>query len=140
MDARELVQFEGPVQSRRTAGAADWILSGRTRAIGADGAVTALVSGVGSQTLPASMDGARLLLESTPAPDRHQRLAIEIGTERTQLTIHAAQIHRDAARAFYAALPGEPISARTRLGWTLLLWILRIPGAARALMTLRGRP
>ena len=134
---RELVAFDGAVRSQSFSGAVNLVLSGHS-ASPTDLPVQALLSGVQVVRLPATLEHARLLQPQThSAADSHQ-LLIEIAGQRTPLTVHAVQIHRDVARPFYAALPGERITLLTRLGWTLLLWLLRVPGAPRLLLLLRG--
>jgi len=48
------------------------------------------------------------------------------------------QVHRDATRAFFGALPPPRVPRTTRLGWWLLLGLLRVPGAACLLARWRG--
>ena len=43
-------------------------------------------------------------------------------------------MHRDAARPFYGAVPPPRVPLRLRLGWALLLTVLRLPGVGRLLL------
>jgi hypothetical protein len=61
------------------------------------------------------------------------------GGSRHVLQARAAQVHRMPAAAFFAAVPGPHLTWATRIGWMLLLNLLRIPGAARLLSWLRSR-
>jgi hypothetical protein len=105
-------------------------------------------------TLPAGLHDVRVfeLLEATefgaapsaaPPPAwadadvaRHFRL------QGPQLLLewHArsVQLHRDAAAAFYRALPPPRVPLRLRWGWSLLLAALRLPGAVTLIRKLRG--
>jgi len=49
------------------------------------------------------------------------------------------QVHRAAAAAFAAALPRISPPWTTRAGWWLLLNLLRLPGMAKLLQSLRAR-
>ena len=53
------------------------------------------------------------------------------------LPVRAVQVHRYPTAAFARMLPRISAPWTTRLGWWLLLNVLRIPGAARLLHRLR---
>ena len=138
---RELVAFDGPVQWQRVGGALNLELRGTTRAAtaGQGGApVEVLFSGASAAALPATLRDARVLARVSASGDAQLLFSIE--TTGTQIELHAraAQVHRQAARAFYAAIPPTPVPLRVRLGWSVLLAALRIPGAGRLLGKLRG--
>ena len=140
---RELVAFDGPVQWRRADGAVSLELRGMTRDAGGPGRgapVEVLFSGVGAAPQPSALRDARLLERvSTPGDGQAQRLfSIETAGTHLELQARAVQVHRQAARAFYAAIPATPVPLRVRLGWSVLLTALRIPGAGRWLRKLRG--
>ncbi len=50
-----------------------------------------------------------------------------------ELRARSVQWHRDAGAAFFGAVPTPPVPRAARLGWSLLLGVLRLPGAARLL-------
>jgi hypothetical protein len=55
------------------------------------------------------------------------------------LKARSVHVHRPAAEQFFAAVPGAERTLTARLGWALLLNVLRVPGAARFLAFLRSR-
>ena len=61
------------------------------------------------------------------------------GQETADVGARAVQVHREPVRAFYQALPSQAPSRPARLGWMILLALLRIPGAAPLLARLRSR-
>ena len=140
--ARELVAFEGAVQWQRASGAVSLTLHGTARASDTQGAVPVAVmfSGVSGAPLSAALRDARLLERVAAAGDgRTQRLfSIEVAGGHFELTARAVQVHRQAAGAFYAAIPATPVPLSVRWGWSALLLALRVPGAGRLLTKLRG--
>jgi hypothetical protein len=128
-----MVDFDGAIVCRQPSGAVNLLLRGRER--GAE-YVEALFAGAAPDApavLPAMLHDVRLYQDS---PNRFTLLAKEL---RTSLTARSLQLHRDAARAFLRAVPPPRVPLGRRIGWTLLLTLLRIPGAAALLMRLRGR-
>jgi hypothetical protein len=133
---RELVAFAGPVQCEHVAGAVNLVLRGYERAPGsASGGVTELLfSDATDVALPAGLHDIRVLeLPAVAAPRRFR-----IGSSGLELQARSVQLHRDAAAAFYGAVPPPRVPLRTRLGWLLLLSVLRIPGADALVRKLRG--
>jgi hypothetical protein len=55
-----------------------------------------------------------------------------------ELQAGSVQLHREVAREFFRAVPPPRVPRSTRLGWALLLGLLRFPGAARLLAKLRS--
>jgi hypothetical protein len=55
------------------------------------------------------------------------------------LPARSIHIHRPAADRFFAAVPGAERTLKARVGWALLLNLLRLPGAARLLTFIRSR-
>jgi hypothetical protein len=85
--------------------------------------------------------------EVNSIPERLQELRIvgampewqlSAGQLRYAVNARAVQVLRDMSTLTIKALPGAAPSWRGRLGWALLLNLLRIPGAASALKFLRG--
>ncbi len=72
------------------------------------------------------------------AGDETRAWRVCAGAHRYRLQARAVQVHRMPEAAFYAAVPGEPLTLTTRAGWALLLNVLRIPGAARLIRSLRS--
>jgi len=64
----------------------------------------------------------------------------QIKTADGTVPIHAraVQIHRPAARAFFRAVPQARTSLQQRLGWSVLLAVLRVPAVARLFAHLRS--
>jgi hypothetical protein len=55
------------------------------------------------------------------------------------LPARSIHLHRPAADRFFAAVPEAQRTRKARLGWALLLNLLRLPGAARLLTIIRSR-
>lgn len=135
----ELVAFEGAVECAPGSGALNLILRGRER--GSGGAVAALFAGAsglrGLTGLPAKLHDVRLFDRAAASGARQVQLqAREL---QLDLVSRSLQLHRDAGRPFFTAVPPARIPVVTRLGWAVLLSVLRIPGAAPLLAALRGR-
>jgi len=131
MRGRLVAEFGGPVHCRRGSGAVGLVLSGQER--------------VGATPLE--------LLFTAPQPVELPTIisdmdvyALEPGCWRLRahggswtLAARDLAVHRDVGAAFFAAVPPPALPARTRLGWSLLLVLARIPGAVRLLQFLRLR-
>ena len=129
-----LIEFTGRVDCRRR-GAHALMLSGR------EGAVP-LVVHLGAvraadiEGLPGELENVRLV--ERPAHAEGQRsLELQSGSFSRLLQVRGLQVHRDAARAFFAAVPPVPVPALRRAGWSALLLLLRVPGMAGLLKRLR---
>ena len=91
---------------------------------------------------PASCADAELY-----APDDNEGAAagkmsvwrLAAGNLNLPLRARSIHIHRPAADRFFAAVPGAERTLKARLGWALLLNLLRLPGAARLLTIIRSR-
>jgi hypothetical protein len=135
---RELIAFAGAVQCEAADGAVDLVLRGYERALepARSGLAELLFSGAGSVALPPSLRDARVFeLAGAPAPRRYR---IESPELQLELSARSAQLHRDVAAAFFAAVPPARVPLRLRLGWWLLLTLLRIPMAELLIRKLRG--
>jgi len=145
------VEFEGPVECAPGSGAITLTLSGRERG---GAAVAALFAGASSSSgltgLPGKLHEVRLVDAAAVAGAGAGAGAggAEVGTRQVQLqsrelqlelVSRSLQLHRDAAGPFFTAVPPVHIPAARRLGWALLLSVLRIPGAAQLMAALRGR-
>jgi len=139
---RELIGFDGAVECVAANGPVNLVLRGfETRGNGERSRhrAVALFSGAttpaGALNLPPLLNGLWLFELAGPGPHRYLIRAQEL-----QLELEAAsmQLHRDAGREFFAAVPPPAVPWRLRFGWTLLLWLLRLPIAARLLSWLRG--
>ncbi len=150
----ELAGFDGAVECRLAPGAAvNLTLRGRERGGGTLEALLAGVrleaAGAGSGAemlgaLPASLDEVRLLelpgpAASTAATDGPRRLQLRSRERRLDLVARSLQLHRDAGPSFFAAVPPVSVPAGRRLGWALLLALLRVPATARLIAALQGR-
>jgi len=128
------VEFEGPVECVHGSGAITLTLSGRER----DGAaVEALFAGasspVGLSGLPGKLHEVRLV------GDGARQVQLQSRERQLDLVCRSLQLHRDAATQFFKAVAPVQIPFARRLGWALLLSVLRIPGVARLMAALRGR-
>jgi hypothetical protein len=134
---RELIAFDGVVDCRPGSGAINLTLCGfERRGAGAKSRVAAqALFGSAQNALPARLHQVHIFeLDDAPGVRRFLVQAQEL-----QLTLQARtlQLHRDASRAFFAAVPPPRVLWRRRLGWALLLWALRLPGAQGLLDRLR---
>ncbi len=143
---RELLGFDGAVECEQQADAKSLRLRGAVR--GSGGSCTEVwFSGVSfsdtrrgdAVSMPAVLQRVSVL-ELAPAQSTAPRRAfrIEAGADRFELQAASVQVHREAAREFFGAVPPPRVPRATRLGWLALLSILRVPGAVRLLMWLRG--
>jgi len=161
---RELVALAGPVQCDQPDGAVNLVLRGHLAAPSAAvqgtvpgappdasaGLTEVLFSDATPVTLPAGLHDVRVfeLLAATesgaapPATSADADVARHFRLQGPQLLLewHArsVQLHRDAAAAFYRALPPPRVPLRLRWGWSLLLAALRLPGAVTLIRKLRG--
>jgi hypothetical protein len=131
------VEFEGPVECALASGAVTFRLRGRERG---GRAITALFAGAsasgGLSGLPGTLHEVRLF-DAAAEPGARQ-VQLQARELQLDLVFRSLQLHRDAAGPFFTAVPPVHIPLATRLGWTVLLTVLRIPGAARLLAALRG--
>jgi hypothetical protein len=127
----ELLVFDGRVECRRLAGPIALQMSGRLQA---SAAVTELLfAGVtDTAALPAQLHEVCVRRTSATA------MRIDAREGSFELQAHSMQQHRPIAGAFFQALPLASVPRATRLGWTVLLTALRLPGAARLLGRHRG--
>jgi hypothetical protein len=134
----ELLRFEGPVECVPRSGAVTLTLRGHERGGGAVAALFAGASGAGGLAgLPGKLHDV-LLFEGAAASGTRQ---VQLQSHELQLDLlcRSLQVHRDAARPFFTAVPPVRIAVARRLAWAVLLSVLRIPGAPRLLAALRGR-
>lgn len=127
---RELIAFEGPVQCEAAHGAVNLVLRA--------GLTQLLFSGASGAALPARLHNVRVIEIAGAAPAGLRSFRIESPGLTLALQARQVQLHRDAAAPFYGAVPPVHVPLRLRLGWALLLAILRVPGAAALLRKLRG--
>jgi hypothetical protein len=134
VSTRLVAAFRGAAQCRRRAGPIHWVLAGVDREGGS--ALEVMVCGAPALALPAELPDAELhedaAGESTSWVLRSEGRVIPTGAR-------AVQVHRDAAAAFASVLPRFGVPWTVRLGWLMLLTLLRLPGAARLLGWLRSR-
>jgi hypothetical protein len=91
----------------------------------------------GSMALPAQWQAVQVC-ELVDGQGRHDwQLRGSQGI--AHVAARAVQVHREPVQAFYQALPFQAPSRLVRLGWCLLLALLRIPGVASLLARLRSR-
>lgn len=134
-----MIAFAGAVQCGVPAGAVNLVLRGYPRITqGARGELTeVLFSEVGALELPGDLRDARVI-ELPAIAGAPQRYRIESPELQLELRARSVQLHRDAAAAFFGAVPPPRVPLHIRLGWALLLTLLRIPGADALVGKLRG--
>jgi len=132
-----LIDFDGAVQCRRATGAVNLLLLGQT---GGDpvGALFAAADGAGLEGLPPVLHAVRLSESDGSAAGGPRRFRIEARELQLDFSAHSLQLHRDAAREFFRAVPPPRVPLGRRIGWTLLLTLLRVPGVEALLVRLRG--
>jgi len=145
---RELVAFAGAVQCEHSVGAVNLVLRGYSSATRGPHAVLTevLFSDATALELPSGLRDLRVSELPTadgvlPATGEHiaaRRFRIDGAGLQLSLQARSVQLHRDAAAAFYGAVPPPRVPLRVRFGWALLLTLLRIPGAGALLGKLRG--
>jgi hypothetical protein len=135
---RELIGFDGTLECRAQSGPINLVLRGFERGVvGAPRtAATALFSAATLPTsdaaVPARLHGASLLeLEVAPGQCRYLLRAQELQLE---LRARSLQLHREVGRELFGAVPPRRVPWRLRLGWALLLTLLRVPAVARLLL------
>jgi len=145
---RELIAFDGVVECRQESGAVALSLRGFERRTGRQGtrddecvaealfAAAVATLPAAAATLPPRLTDVRVIeLDGGADADRFQIRAREL---QLDLPARSVQIHRDAGRAFFSAVPPARVPLGRRIGWTWLLLLLRLPGAAGLLARLRG--
>jgi hypothetical protein len=140
---RELIAFAGPVHCESADGAINLVLRGFARATQGPraGVSELLFSAASAVALPPDLRDARVIaLQGEPGtPDSAPlHFRIESPEVRLELQARCAQLHRDAAQAFFGAVPPPRVPLRLRLGWWLLLTTLRIPGVIALVARFRG--
>jgi hypothetical protein len=134
MNTRRVAAFRGNAQCRRESGAVQWCIKGLERDSAT--ALEVLLSGAAALQLPAELVDAELHVR-----DESENASWELHAEGTvyPLAVRAVQVHRTPAAAFAGALPRISAPWMTRVGWWLLLNLLRLPGVARLLGRRRAR-
>jgi hypothetical protein len=131
---RELVTFPGAVRCVRADGAVNLVLSG--------GGAELLFEGATPVPLPAQLRAARVLeltdSSGSEAAAGTRQFRIEAASLSLELRARGVQLHRDATTDLLRALPPPRVPRRVRLGWWLVLWLLRIPGSASLVRLARG--
>ncbi|MGA3157094.1 MAG: hypothetical protein ABSE43_05940 [Steroidobacteraceae bacterium] len=130
---RLIAAFAGAVQIGAASPAVNCRLAGLERGTGI--ALEVHFSGA-SGGLSAGTHRDLQVFELSRGSERHWLL--QQGGTRHVLRARAAQVHRMPASAFFAAVPGPRLTLATRIGWVLLLTLLRIPGVARLIAWLRS--
>lgn len=133
--SRTLV-FEGPVQCLVQPRAGDWRLRGQLRSEDAGRAAAPaelLLSGVrpvaSAQALPPRLHELRVQALVSPRVG----LQLQAHEGSYSLELEAVRLHHDPSRNFYQALPRIALPRRTRIAWTALLTLLRVPLVSRLL-------
>jgi len=132
MSAHVLASLQAPIVWHWRTGAVNLIITGTEIASGLP--VTVLFS------------RARVMLPDTPPRDMEIRQRDDVGGGwqiiadgiEAPVRARAVQVHRAATQAFSSALEPVRVAAPTRLGWTLLLQLLRVPGVGTLLARLRS--
>jgi hypothetical protein len=135
MTERLIAAFAGAVQIGAASPAVNCRLCGAEQGTGI--ALEVHFSGASADAPLGTLQDVRVF-EQSRGTERHWLLLA--GSARHVLQARAAQVHRMPSAAFYAALPPPPLTVATRLGWIVLLNLLRIPGVARLVAWARSRP
>lgn len=130
---RLIAAFAGAVQIGAASPAVNCRLAGAERGTGI--ALEVHFSGA-SGGLGTGMHQDLQVFELSQGNARHWLL--QQGGARHVLQARAAQVHRMPATAFFTAVPGPRLTLATRIGWVLLLNLLRIPGVAPLIAWLRS--
>lgn len=141
MTERQLAAFWGTVQCRRENGAVRWCLAGVERAgrgapagCGQGVGLEVLVSGAERLDLPAQLEDVEVFEREEAG---HCTWELRSKGRVLPCVARAVQVHRGADAAFAQALPAVRSAWSVRIGWILLLNLLRIPGMAHLLATRR---
>jgi len=129
------IALRGAASCQRSDGPVGWRISGHERDSGES--VSILLGNCAGVELPAQIIDAELTEQSMGSASTWQ-LRHAQSVQPLILAPRAVQIHREAAGAFYRALPPLSASVRARVGWWVLLKLLRLPGMAGMLRKLRG--
>jgi hypothetical protein len=134
MSERLVAAFTGPVRSYIAPVTRALVLQGIDRASGAPLAVS-------FNEGQCAIGDAPLVdvevFETAAAAGSSWRL--HSGARDFAVQARAVQVHVDAQRSFFAAVPGLKSTLANRAGWALLLTLLRLPGGARLIHWLRSR-
>ena len=145
-----MVAYAGAVQIDVADGAVNLVLRGYARCSQGPraGPTDVLFSGASAVALPRELRDARVIelgaaaTSPATAATGHgvapRRFRIESPGAQLELQARSVQLHRDVALTFFAAVPPPRVPLRLRLGWSLLLSVLRIPGAGLLVRKLRG--
>jgi len=125
-----VAEFAGPVLCRREPGTVGIVLAGTERERGTP--LELLFAAPEVADLPAIVSDIDVF-ELEPG---RWRLRAHLGSWTVRA--RALLLHRPAAEAFFAAVPPPPLRWRTRLLWSALLAVARIPGAVPLLQRLRS--
>jgi hypothetical protein len=88
---------------------------------------------------PATADPATADAATPDAARGLRQWLLRAGERQFEISGRSIHVHRPAAEAFYAAVPGAPLTWQARAGWAVLLNLLRVPGMTRLLQFLRSR-
>ncbi|HEY5020307.1 MAG TPA: hypothetical protein VII17_04755 [Steroidobacteraceae bacterium] len=139
---RELIGFDGAVECRLESGPINLTLRGfERRGARAESRVVA-ESLFGAAATTSALDALPSRLHDVQIFELDDKAGVrrfEIRAKELRLTLESRslQLHRYAGRAFFSAVPPPRVLWRRRLGWALLLWALRLPGAEGLLARLR---
>jgi hypothetical protein len=134
-----MIQFLGEVRCLAGGGAVNLQLHGRSQCPGASATLCEtdiMFAGANPSGLPASLH--EVSVSALDYPGGVRRIRIESAEGRWELLARSAQLHRAAGAAMFAAVPSRRVPWPLRAGWSLLLSLLAIPGAARLLLRRRG--
>lgn len=136
-----VIQFDGAVECSLRPGAVNLVLRGRVGEEPAEALFAAATAELLPGALPASLHAVSVS-EYTPPQAGATVHRFRLQSQELQLDLGARslQLHRHAGRAFFGAVAPPRVPFGRRLGWTVLLTLLRVPGVERLLLRLRRRP
>jgi len=134
MSARRVAAFSGDADCRREAGPVHWRIVGSDRDGGAP--LEVLLSGGAELQLPGRLRAAEFYRDDESVPPGWELRSAGLVMP---LAVRAVQVHRCAEAPFRRALPPVAVPWSARVGWFLLLNLLRLPGMTRLFARLRDR-
>jgi hypothetical protein len=127
--------FEGEVDCRRTDHVPDLQLHGYVRSSSGLSDADVFFTGTSAVGLPPQLHDVSVV---SLAPQRKDIYRIESRQVIVEVQCRSMQSHRAMGAQLFAAVPPRRVPWRTRVGWALLLWALRLPGIAPMVAGSRG--
>ena len=121
------IEFDGPVTCGPGLGAVGLTLAGMQRGSPL-AAHLALVDAADVAGLPALLHEVRLCEQECAAAPARRCFELSAREARRELHARGIQLHCDASRDFFRAVPPIAVPLVRRVAWHMLLALLRMPG------------